>query len=160
VTPQTPPGETPVTAAELTTDPTFRGFLASWEADRRCPPELADWVQDRDGESPLWWAAVTAAETPLRPWWTRDGRYHTDDLRGLFPAYNYAELDGGPRRYYYHWDRRDTYPPNRSSDELPTKVYLRVDASFSHNRFTTVFAALVAVLDAFAATFAEEVVTL
>lgn len=41
-----------MTARELyDTDPGFRGFLACWDEDRRCPLELVDYLLDRGMDS-------------------------------------------------------------------------------------------------------------
>lgn len=56
-----------VAAKELyETDPGFRGFLACWDEDRRCPLELVDYLLDR-GMGAQAECARWAAETPDRP---------------------------------------------------------------------------------------------
>lgn len=52
-----------MTAADLyECDPGFRGFLAVWVENRRCPLELVDYLLDRDMEGPAECARWCAAE--------------------------------------------------------------------------------------------------
>jgi len=58
-----------MTAAELyECDPGFRGFLAAWEADRRCPLELCDYLLDRDMEGPAECARWAAEGDQWESW--------------------------------------------------------------------------------------------
>ncbi len=61
-------GEDAVTCAELyQTDPGFRGFIAAWVEEKRCPLPLVDYLLDRDLEAPAE-AARWAATAGNRSW--------------------------------------------------------------------------------------------
>lgn len=79
-----------MTARELyECDPGFRGFLAKWDEDRRCPFPLEDYLRDRDMHSQAD-CAKWATEEKDRPVYHPNKEIERGGLCGPYPTTHYA----------------------------------------------------------------------
>ncbi len=102
-----------MTAAELyECDPGFRGFLAVWERDRRCPLELVDYLIERDMESQAECARWCATQPNRSP-------YNPPDAEPCGPC----PLKNGQRDdYYYFISRYEIEWANSIPAEMVTEL--------------------------------------
>lgn len=132
-------GETPVTAAELASDPhsDFHGFCEWWRVHGRAPLAGADWLEERgmDGQAAAW---AWAANEPDRH--TESHSIHNYDGKsdGGFCPYGHGATNG------FIWWRsnnrkwRATLPVSVSEIDIDSDTFASAIAWFL-DRWATVF---------------------
>lgn len=125
-----------MTAAELYEhDAGFRGFLAVWDENRRCPLELVDYLLDRDMTGPAEcarWCATYRDRSPYDP--------AGDPPHGTYPQPN------TPEDWYFHVSNYTDH--DGWANSIPARLVTVPPLSFRNRKDATPALAIVALMDA------------